>query len=267
MRDESSDVETLTHSVKTPFMGFDEQEFGANLQNNYSETTILIKYYDFYGDRWIQDDFCQNFPTPPSLVNGSIDQNICFEYDGVENTLPFTPITHPSCADTEIIITYEIDISSTTLQPEYLKLTIDPYNNVVRWNGLVGGSTQGIFVLTIKGTLPDGVTQASFSYNMVYSDCDDQAYTPSIGVNQIYYVTDPLSEYEVPDFGLTRPTCPVAYYNSALAMNTWLTGISDYSGDGKLVGWKTITESDMGIYTITILARDPVAAITHNLAQ
>ena len=31
MKDESSDIITLDHDAKTPFMGFDEQEFGANL--------------------------------------------------------------------------------------------------------------------------------------------------------------------------------------------------------------------------------------------
>ena len=60
----------------------------------------------------------------------------------------------------------------------------------------------------------------------------------------------------MPAFGLSRPSCPVSYFNSALPVNTWLTGVSDYSGDGKKVGWSTITESDMGTYTVTIIAKD-----------
>ena len=110
--------------------------------------------------------------------------------------------------------------------------------------------------MTITGTLPDSVTEASFSFNMIYSDCKDQVYTPSVGVNQVYYVTNALSEYEIPDFGRTLTGCAITYYNSALPVNTWLTGVSDYSGNGKKVGWSTITESHMGVYTITIDARD-----------
>ena len=91
---------------------------------------------------------------------------------------------------------------------------------------------------------------------MIYSNCDGQVYTPSTGVDQIYYVTNPLAEYEVADFGLSKPSCPVAYYNSASPVNTWLTGVSDYSGSGKKVGWSTLTETDVGTYTITILANN-----------
>ena len=60
----------------------------------------------------------------------------------------------------------------------------------------------------------------------------------------------------MPAFGLSRPSCPVSYFNSALPVNTWLTGVSDYSGDGKKVGWSTIAESDMGTYTVIIIAKD-----------
>ena len=73
-------------------------------------------------------------------------------------------------------------------------------------------------------------------------------------------MTQPLAEYEVPAFGLARPTCPVSYFNSALPVNTWLTGVSDYLGAGKKVGWSTPTETDMGTYTITIMAKDSYCA-------
>ena len=72
---------------------------------------------------------------------------------------------------------------------------------------------------------------------MHYSTCSNQVYTPSTGTNQIYYVTDPLTEYEISNFGVTRSDCPVAYENSVAPLNTWLTGITDYLGVGKKVGW------------------------------
>ena len=156
MKDQSGDVENFVSYSKTPFMGFDEQEFGANIQDNYSESTTSIKSYDFIGNQWVRDSFCSNFPAAPALVNGSVDANICFRYNDVENTYPFTPITHPSCTDTGIMLTYEVHITGTSFQPRYLKLNIDPYANVIRWTGLTGGSEFGQFTLTITGTMPDG---------------------------------------------------------------------------------------------------------------
>ena len=50
MRDLSSDVENWVSDVKTPTMGFDEQEFGPSVQDNYSESTESIKSYDFIGN-------------------------------------------------------------------------------------------------------------------------------------------------------------------------------------------------------------------------
>ena len=258
MKDESSNVVTYTTVSKSPTMGSAEQEFGANLQEKYAETTMPIKSYDFIGNLWVQDTFCSTFPSAPALTTGSVSQDLCFRYDDDENTFPMTPITHPSCADTGIILTYAIDISSTSLEPEYFKISADPYNNVIRWTGLTGGTQTGTFTLTVTGTLPDSINQTTFTFKVIYSDCEDQVYTPSSGVTQIYYVTNPLSEYEIPNFGVSLSSCPVSYFNSAAPVNTWLTGVSDYSGSGKKVGWSTITEAHMGTYTITIDARDSV---------
>lgn len=140
MKDESSDVVIYTTVSKSPTMGSAEKEFGANLQEKYAETTMPIKSYDFIGNLWVRDTFCSTFPSAPALTTGSVSQDLCFRYDDDENTFPMTPITHPSCADTGIILTYAIDISSTSLEPEYFKISADPYNNVIRWTGLTGGT-------------------------------------------------------------------------------------------------------------------------------
>lgn len=96
-------------------MSSDEREFGANVQDSYSEGTNLIISYDIYGNEWDRDSFCSTFPTAPALTTGSVDSNLCFTYDSVEYTMAFNPITYPSCSDTGVIITYEVDISSTSL--------------------------------------------------------------------------------------------------------------------------------------------------------
>ena len=54
-------------------MSSDEREFGANVQDSYSEGTNLIISYDIYGNEWDRDSFCSTFPTAPALTTGSVD--------------------------------------------------------------------------------------------------------------------------------------------------------------------------------------------------
>jgi len=39
-------------------------------------------------------------------------------------------------------------------------------------------------------------------------------------------------------------------------VNTWITGVSDSNGSGKVVGWSTSTDVNVSVYTITLTAID-----------
>ena len=47
-----------------------------------------------------------------------------------------------------------------------------------------------------------------------------------------------------------------------MPVNTWITGVTDNSGVGKLVGWQTSDDSNKGLYEVTITARDATCYIT-----
>lgn len=105
--------------------------------------------------------------------------------------------------------------------------------------------------ITIVGTLPDGTTQGSFQFSVVARSCYNQVFTvPSTGADQVYYITDNLTEYTFPTFQKSLSGCSEVYENSISPANTWITGVSDYGGIGNKVGWESIDESDVGIYTI-----------------
>ena len=55
---------------------------------------------------------------------------------------------------------------------------------------------------------------------------------------------------------MSQPSCTATYTNSIAPANTWITGVSNSSGSGKVVGWSTSNESNINIYTITITAID-----------
>ena len=91
----------------------------------------------------------------------------------------------------------------------------------------------------------------------MYSICKHQVFTaPTTATDQVYYVTDPYADYQYPAFTKSVAACTETYTNSIAPVNTWITGVSDNSGAGSLVGWSTNNESDLGIYTITINVDD-----------
>ena len=51
--------------------------------------------------------------------------------------------------------------------------------------------------LTVNGRLPTGST-ASFSFTLLVSFCGKEPFLPPTRLDQIYYVTDPQTSYELP---------------------------------------------------------------------
>lgn len=45
---------------------------------------------------------------------------------------------------------------------------------------------------------------------------------------------------------------PRIYTNEVTPVNTWITGVTDYLFDGKIVSWETIDEVNKGLYSVTI---------------
>ena len=171
MKDNTGETALVIALVdKTPTMTSFEQEFANSYQSNYSELDHIMIDYNFMGSMWIQDTFCSTFPAAPALTNGSVDQSLCFEYDDVMQTFAFNPITMNGCTDTGNLITYEINVAGI-LEPEYFKISADSIDNVIRFTALNGGSVTGTHTLTVVGTLPDSVTQASFTFDVIFNSC------------------------------------------------------------------------------------------------
>ena len=57
-------------------------------------------------------------------------------------------------------------------------------------------------------------------------------------VDQVYYVTDPVGNYDPPPFTVD-PICPqtIIHTNAITPANTWITGVTDNAGVGKAVSW------------------------------
>ena len=157
------------------------------------------------------------------------------------------------CTDTGNLIVYEVDPAASSMDVNYYKITIDSTANVIRFTGLTGGSNSGTFTLTVTGTLPDSVTQTTFTFNVIRSVCGTQVFTPSTGVNQVYYITDSLGSYTFPAFGKSQSGCSETYFNS-ISTNSWITGVTDNSGNGETVSWSSSDNNHVGVYTITITA-------------
>ena len=82
-------------------------------------------------------------------------------------------------------------------------------------------------------------------------------------ISQVYYVTDPAANYDFPEFDKSILSCLESYTNAVAPVNTWISGVSDSLGVGKLVGWSTSDEMHVGTYTVTITAADAICP--HNL--
>ena len=74
----------------------------------------------------------------------------------------------------------------------------------------------------------------------------------------MYYVSDPAANYDFPELDKSILSCFASYTNAVTPINTWITGVSDFLGVGKLVGWSTNDEKHVGIYKVTITAEDAI---------
>lgn len=240
------------------FMLSEQAEFGASALTSYAEQDMAVESWDLIMNELAIDySWCSTLPAAPTLTAGSVDMHVCFDWDGSTNEVPFNPITVAACTDPGIILSYQADLTATSFDPLELKLTIDPISNVIRYTGLSTGSTTGSQTITVTGTLPDRVTESSFTFTIEYSPCLHQVFTaPTTATDQVYYVTNAYSDYQYPAFTKTHPSCTETYTNSILPVNTWITGVSDNAGDGSLVGWSTTDDTLVGLYTVTITADD-----------
>ena len=96
----------------------------------------------------------------------------------------FTPITS-TCTDTGKIIDYAVT-SIATLDPKYVKVSLDPYSNLIRLTGLssgTGSATGASYTITVTGTLPDRLTQKSFTFNIFPKICAIQTFSAPVSVN------------------------------------------------------------------------------------
>ena len=62
-------------------------------------------------------------------------------------------------------------------------------------------------------------------------------------VTQTYYVRDATASYDAPAFTVDASCPQTMYYTNSISANTWITGFTDNSGDGKLVSWQTNDET------------------------
>lgn len=87
------------------------------------------------------------------------------------------------------------------------------------------------------------------------SPCKGIPLTAPTFIDQNYYIRNVLGDYDAPAFPVD-PVCGetvVTYTNSVTGPN-FITGVSDNLGDGKLVGWYSADEVDIGNYIVTINA-------------
>ena len=83
--------------------------------------------------------------------------------------VPFNPITiGGGCTDPGSIISYEVTLPNT-LDAQYVKLSADSYSNELRLMALTGGTGTGSHTITVTGTLPDSVTQETFTFTVIVS--------------------------------------------------------------------------------------------------
>ena len=105
--------------------------------------------------------------------------------------------------------------------------------------------------------MPNGNILRTFKFDVVSSSCYKQIFSqPSAWADQIYYITDDYAEYKFPVFPKSMPECTEKFENSISPTNTWITGVSDFGGEGNVVGWHSIDELNVGIYTIEIRVKD-----------
>lgn len=159
-----------------------------------------------------------------------------------------------ACTDTGVIVDYAVT-SLDSLDAEFFHVSFNPYSNMVRISALTGGSASGQQTIEVTATMPDIVTSVTFTFNVDINICITQVFSAPVWVDQAYIVSDVYADYTFPDFGMTQTGCTQAYTNSISPANTWIT---DSSGVGRVVGWQTLDEPDMGTYTVTITVVDAV---------
>ena len=136
-----------------------------------------------------------------------------------------------------------------------MKLSIDSTDNKIWAKGLVGGTVYGVFTITVNGFLPMTATTVSFTFNLAVDPCAHTLITYPSLTTQIYYVTNPTGSYSVPAFTTTTLCADALIYTNSIApTNTWITGVTDNSGNGRDVSWQTNVEANVALYTVTIAA-------------
>ena len=129
---------------------------------------------------WEVNSWCQQNPGVSATQAGSVAGAVCLDWDGVYESVPFTPntITDPAtCTDAGPLWTYSIDTAPIAAVDDYLKVSIDPATNLVWVKGMTGGpSPTADYTMTVTGKLPTGETQ-TFPLTVSFTTCKATAPT------------------------------------------------------------------------------------------
>ena len=90
---------------------------------------------------------------------------------------------------------------------------------------------------------------------MGYSLCANEVITAPALVNQSYIITTAYADYAAPNWTVIPASCAIGdldYTNEVTPVNTWITGVYDNLGAGKVVGWQSFDEIDKGQYVVSI---------------
>ena len=84
--------------------------FAVSPLSGYGASVIPLESYSTVSDKYLDESYCTTWPTPPTLTAGSVNQDLCFWWDGVTYEYPFNPVTlsNPACTDTGVIVEYSV---------------------------------------------------------------------------------------------------------------------------------------------------------------
>ena len=186
------------------------------------------------------DSLCTPAKTTISTVVAGSAQNggACLPWDGLYYSIPFTPnkvTASVACTDSAPTWIYEVDTAS--IDRSILKVQIDSLSNLIWVKPMTTGSGTVLqTTLTVNGRLPTGNT-ASFTFTLLVSFCGKEPFLPPTRVDQIYYVTDPQTSYELPVFTVNAACPQPTVYTNSISTNTWISGFFGNNGLGRKVSW------------------------------
>lgn len=225
---------------------------------------------DLLFERSNAENYCSSHTTVNSVSGGGLangETRQCIWGDSLVFEFPFIPyvVDDPAgCDDASDFITYVIEYDAA-FSSSKCYITVDLENSVIRIEtgpDLTTAQAEGIYYFTIMGVLPDR-TMFSWPLEIGWTHCADEVFSAPVLVDQTYIITTPYADYDPPEWLMTPDTCivPYIYTNQVTPVNTWITGVSDNLGDGKIVGWFSTEETHKGEYNVSILAKSQCSKV------